>query len=107
MVAFLAVMGSAVAAEAIGLTLAVGAFIGGLVLSASPYSHQLFAEVLPLRGVLLGIFFTAVGMLFDPTRRRGSGRRCSATPAASSSEGGLRRRDRRARAAAWACGSAC
>ena len=66
MVAFLVVTGSAVVAETIGLTLAVGAFIGGLVLSVSPYSHQLFAEVVPLRGVLLGTFFTAVGMLFDP-----------------------------------------
>jgi CPA2 family monovalent cation:H+ antiporter-2 len=66
MVAFLAVMGSAVIAESIGLTLAVGAFVGGLVLSATPWSHALFAEVIPLRGLLLGIFFTAVGMLFDP-----------------------------------------
>ena len=65
-VAFLVVLGSAVAAEELGLTLAVGAFVGGLVLSASPYAHQLFAEVAPLRGVLLGIFFTAVGMLLDP-----------------------------------------
>jgi CPA2 family monovalent cation:H+ antiporter-2 len=59
------VLGSAVAAEYLGLTLAVGAFIGGLALSASPYSHQLFAEVMPLRGILLGVFFTAVGMLVD------------------------------------------
>jgi len=66
MVALLAVVGSAVFAEHIGLTLAVGAFAGGLVLSASPYAHQLFAEIMPLRGVLLGVFFTAVGMLFDP-----------------------------------------
>jgi CPA2 family monovalent cation:H+ antiporter-2 len=66
MVAILAVMGSAVAAEKIGLTLAVGAFIGGLVLTLSPYAHQVYAEVVPLRGVLLGVFFTAVGMLFDP-----------------------------------------
>jgi CPA2 family monovalent cation:H+ antiporter-2 len=66
MVALLAVVGSAVFAEKIGLTLAVGAFAGGLVLSASPYAHQLFAEVVPLRGLLLGVFFTAVGMLFDP-----------------------------------------
>ena len=66
MVAFLAVMGSAVVAEEIGLTLSVGAFIGGLVLSLSPYAHQVYAEVVPLRGVLLGIFFTAIGMLFDP-----------------------------------------
>jgi len=66
MLAVLVVMGSAVIAAEIGLTLAVGAFVGGLVLSASPWAHQLFAEVLPLRGLLLGIFFTAVGMLFDP-----------------------------------------
>ncbi len=66
LVAFLVVLGSAWVAEAIGLTLAVGAFVGGLVLSASPYSYQLFAEVLPMRGVLIGVFFTAVGMLLDP-----------------------------------------
>ena len=66
MVALLAVVGSAVFAEHVGLTLAVGAFAGGLVLSASPYAHQLFAEVVPLRGLLLGVFFTAVGMLFNP-----------------------------------------
>ncbi len=66
LMAVLVVVGSAVAAEEIGLTLAAGAFLGGLVLSASPYAHQLFAEVLPLRGVLLGVFFTAVGMLFEP-----------------------------------------
>ncbi|MCZ6463066.1 MAG: cation:proton antiporter [Proteobacteria bacterium] len=66
LMAVLVVVGSAWLAEEAGLTLAVGAFIGGLVLSATPYSHQLFAEVVPLRGVLLGIFFTAVGMLLDP-----------------------------------------
>jgi len=66
LLAFLVVIGSAVVAEEVGLTLAVGAFLGGLVLSASPYAHQLFAEILPLRGVLLGLFFTAVGMLFEP-----------------------------------------
>lgn len=66
LVAFLLAVGSAVVAEELGLTLAVGAFIAGLVLNASPYAHQLFAEVVPLRGILLGIFFTAVGMLLDP-----------------------------------------
>jgi CPA2 family monovalent cation:H+ antiporter-2 len=68
--AFLMAIGSAVAAEEMGLTLAVGAFIAGLVVNASPYAHQLFAEVVPLRGILLGIFFTAVGMLFDPDAAR-------------------------------------
>ncbi|HVH06204.1 MAG TPA: cation:proton antiporter, partial [Myxococcota bacterium] len=47
LLALLLVVGSAVLAEQIGLTLAVGAFIGGMVASASPYAHQLFAEVLP------------------------------------------------------------
>jgi CPA2 family monovalent cation:H+ antiporter-2 len=65
LLAFLVVLGSALAADRLGLTLAVGAFIGGLALSASPYAHQLFAEVMPVRGVLLGLFFTAVGMLVD------------------------------------------
>jgi CPA2 family monovalent cation:H+ antiporter-2 len=64
--AFLLAIGSALVAEKLGLTLAVGAFIAGLVVNASPYAHQLFAEVVPLRGVLLSIFFTAVGMLLDP-----------------------------------------
>jgi CPA2 family monovalent cation:H+ antiporter-2 len=83
MVAFLAVMGSAVVAEKIGLTLAVGAFIGGLVLSLSPYAHQLYAEVVPLRGVLLGTFFTAVGCCSTRASRRASGSRCSAMRRAS------------------------
>jgi CPA2 family monovalent cation:H+ antiporter-2 len=66
LVAFLLVLGFALAARALGLTLAVGAFSAGLLLAASPYAHQLSAEVAPVRGVLLGLFFTAVGMLFDP-----------------------------------------
>lgn len=66
LVAFALVLASSVGAAQLGLTLAIGAFIGGLALNASPYSHQVLAEILPLRGVLLGIFFTAVGMLFDP-----------------------------------------
>jgi CPA2 family monovalent cation:H+ antiporter-2 len=44
----------------------VGAFLAGLAVNSTVYGHQLFAEVIPLRGVLLGVFFTAVGMLFDP-----------------------------------------
>jgi CPA2 family monovalent cation:H+ antiporter-2 len=66
LLAFLVVVGSAVSAQSLGLTLSVGAFVGGLVLSTSPYATQLFSEVIPLRGVLLGLFFTAVGMLVDP-----------------------------------------
>jgi CPA2 family monovalent cation:H+ antiporter-2 len=66
LLAMLVVMGSALLAEEAGLTLAVGAFVAGLVTATSPFAHQLFAEVVSLRGVLLGLFFTAVGMLFDP-----------------------------------------
>jgi len=66
LLALLIVLGSALTAEALGLTLAVGAFLAGVSASGSPYAHQLFSEVVPLRGVLLGIFFTAVGMFFDP-----------------------------------------
>jgi CPA2 family monovalent cation:H+ antiporter-2 len=66
MIAVLVVVGAAVSAERIGLTLAVGAFLAGLAVNSTVYGHQLFAEVIPLRGVLLGVFFTAVGMLFDP-----------------------------------------
>jgi CPA2 family monovalent cation:H+ antiporter-2 len=65
LVAVLVVVGAAASAEGLGLGLAVGAFLAGLAASASPWGHQLFAEVLPLRGVLLGVFFTAVGMLLD------------------------------------------
>ncbi len=65
LVALLVALGMAELSELLGLGLAVGAFIAGLVLSASPYASQLFAEVAPLRGVLLGIFFTSVGMLLD------------------------------------------
>jgi monovalent cation:H+ antiporter-2, CPA2 family len=65
LVAVLVVVGAALGAEGLGLSLAVGAFLAGLAAAASPWGHQLFAELLPLRGVLLGVFFTAVGMLLD------------------------------------------
>ncbi len=67
LLALLIVLGSALTAQTFGLTLAVGAFLAGVAASGSPYAHQLFSEVVPLRGVLLGIFFTAVGMFFDPS----------------------------------------
>jgi CPA2 family monovalent cation:H+ antiporter-2 len=67
LLAILIVLGSAFLAEELGLTLAVGAFLAGVASATSPYANQLFAEVVPLRGVLLGVFFTAVGMLFEPS----------------------------------------
>ena len=61
------------------VALAVGAFIGGLALSASPYAHQLFAEVLPLRGVLLGLFFTAVRLAIRQLSWDDSNSSCSSS----------------------------
>lgn len=66
LLALLIVLGSAFLAEELGLTLAVGAFLAGVAATSSPYAQQLFSEVVPLRGVILGVFFTAIGMLFEP-----------------------------------------
>ncbi len=66
LLALLIVLGSAFLAEELGLTLAVGAFLAGVAAASSPYAQQLFSEVVPLRGVVLGVFFTAIGMLFEP-----------------------------------------
>lgn len=48
-----------------GLSLALGAFLAGLVLSESEYAHQMFAEVVPFRDTLSSLFFVSVGMLLD------------------------------------------
>jgi CPA2 family monovalent cation:H+ antiporter-2 len=58
--------GTAMVADALGLSLALGAFVAGLVVSESEYSHQMFAEVLPFRDVFNGLFFASVGLLIDP-----------------------------------------
>ncbi|MBA2712948.1 MAG: cation:proton antiporter, partial [Rubrobacteraceae bacterium] len=49
-----------------GLSFAFGAFVAGMVLSESDYSHQALAEVEPLRDVFAMIFFVSVGLLIDP-----------------------------------------
>ncbi len=59
--------GTAVAAVRFGLSLPIGAFLAGLALSGSPYAHQVFAEILPLRDAFVAIFFTSIGMLLVPT----------------------------------------
>lgn len=48
-----------------GLSLAVGAFIAGLVISESEFSHQIVADIFPLRDCFSGIFFISIGMLLD------------------------------------------
>lgn len=49
----------------VGLSLALGAFFAGLIISESPYSHQATALVLPFREIFLSFFFVSVGMLLD------------------------------------------
>jgi CPA2 family monovalent cation:H+ antiporter-2 len=48
-----------------GLSLALGAFIAGLVLSESEYSHQIVADILPFRDIFNSVFFTSIGMLLS------------------------------------------
>lgn len=63
--ALLVVLGSAYVMELGGLSMAMGAFIAGVLLSESSFRHQLEVDVEPFRGVLLGLFFLAVGMSLD------------------------------------------
>ena len=49
-----------------GLSFAFGAFVAGMVLSQSEYSHQALADIAPLRDVFAMLFFVSVGMLIDP-----------------------------------------
>ena len=58
-------LGVAWASAAVGLSLALGAFIAGLTISESEYSHQALGEILPLREVFFSLFFVSIGMLFD------------------------------------------
>jgi monovalent cation:proton antiporter-2 (CPA2) family protein len=60
--ALLLVLGSAQAMESIGLSMAMGAFIAGLLIADSSYRHQIIAEIQPFRGLLLGLFFMTMGM---------------------------------------------
>jgi glutathione-regulated potassium-efflux system protein KefB len=63
--ALLVVLGSALLMEVGGLSMAMGAFLAGVLLSESSFRHQLEADIEPFRGILLGIFFIAIGMSLD------------------------------------------
>jgi glutathione-regulated potassium-efflux system protein KefB len=63
--ALLVVLGAALALQLGGLSMAMGAFLAGVMLSESTFRHQLEADVEPFRGILLGLFFMAVGMSLD------------------------------------------
>ena len=61
----LLVFGTALATSAAGLSLALGAFLAGLVVSESEFGHQAVAEIAPFRDAFNALFFVSVGMLFD------------------------------------------
>lgn len=63
--ALLVVLGSALLMELGGLSMAMGAFVAGVLLSESTFRHQLEADIEPFRGLLLGLFFLGVGMSLD------------------------------------------
>ncbi|HEX4296464.1 MAG TPA: monovalent cation:proton antiporter-2 (CPA2) family protein [Devosia sp.] len=63
--ALLVVLGAAMLFQFGGLSMAMGAFLAGVLLSTSTFRHQLEADIEPFRGILLGLFFLAVGMSLD------------------------------------------
>lgn len=59
-------LGTAYVSSLFGLSLALGAFVAGVVVSESDLSHQILGEIEPLRDIFAGLFFVSVGMLVDP-----------------------------------------
>lgn len=59
-------IGTAWAVSSAGVSLALGAFLAGLVVAGSQYRHQALSDLIPLREVLASLFFVSVGMLLDP-----------------------------------------
>jgi monovalent cation:proton antiporter-2 (CPA2) family protein len=61
----LVVLGAAALMEAAGMSMALGAFLAGVLLAESTYRHELQADIEPFRGLLLALFFMSVGMSID------------------------------------------
>ncbi|CCQ90048.1 Kef-type potassium transporter [Nitrospina gracilis 3/211] len=59
------ILGTGWVSHQIGLTLAMGAFIAGLILSETEYNHQIILDILPLKEYFVSVFFTSVGMLMQ------------------------------------------
>jgi voltage-gated potassium channel Kch len=59
------VVGAAAVMHSLHLSVALGAFVAGVVLAESPYRHELETDVEPFRSILLGLFFLSVGMLLN------------------------------------------
>jgi len=60
-------LGMAALTQAVGLSLALGAFLAGLTISGSDYAHETLARLLPLRDVFVAFFFVTIGALLDPS----------------------------------------
>ena len=60
--ALFVVLGAATVMEVAGFSMAMGAFLAGIMLAESSYRHELEADIEPFRGILLGLFFMAVGL---------------------------------------------
>jgi monovalent cation:proton antiporter-2 (CPA2) family protein len=65
--ALLVVLGAAALIQAAGMSMALGAFLAGMMLAESNYRHELEADIEPFRGLLLALFFMGVGMSIDMT----------------------------------------
>jgi glutathione-regulated potassium-efflux system ancillary protein KefC len=63
--ALLLVVGIALMMDAVGVSMALGTFVAGVLLADSEYKHALEADIEPFKGLLLGLFFMAVGMSID------------------------------------------
>lgn len=61
----LLILGTAYLTEAAGLSLALGAFVAGLMISESEFSHQVFADIIPLKDAFISIFFVSIGLLLN------------------------------------------
>src|SRR5882672_12004670 len=59
-------LGTGALTQAVGLSVALGAFLAGLIISTSDYAHETIARLLPLRDLFVAMFFVTVGMLVDP-----------------------------------------
>ena len=66
--ALLVVLGTAWLMQLAGLSMGLGAFLAGVLLADSEFRHELEAQIDPFKGLLLGLFFIAVGMGIDLDR---------------------------------------
>lgn len=64
-VTLLVILGTAWATNKAGLSMPLGAFLAGLLIAETEYRHQVEADIMPFKGILLGLFFMSIGMRFD------------------------------------------